>query len=483
MDNALHPYGAKFATLRNPARPTLGPIVGRISQIVRGRRLMPWQQYVADVVCELSTEYPGEWHYLEGDVTVPRQAGKSDLVNALHTSRLLMFKAHHAMMTAQTGKDAGKRWGSLVSDLNISTGVRSRAWKVSRGKGAELVTNLGRGSTLAPFPPTEDAVHGDALNFVTLDETWAFTEAEGAALETAVKPTFLTQSLSQLMRVSTRGTANSAYLNSNIAAGRQATQDTGSRRFFFEWSANEEAAEADPYSDETLSFHPALGHTQSARKIRDLGKDMSAGAWRRSFLNLETATGETAIDLATWDARRWNYAPQTGPRYRPARPEDRVLAWDIAADGSGATVIEAWLNDEGVPAVAHLASGPGTGWLRPLLERLAAEGYRSIIADESGPNTTMLQDLPADLGIEAVSFSRYGTACQSLLDRLREGTLEHDGHASYEAAISVAALTRTQKATIFNAKNSAGPIDAIRALALAQHEAADKLTAGVLQIF
>lgn len=477
------PYNAKFATLRNPARPTLGPMVGKISEIIRGRRLMPWQQYVANVVSELSVEFPGEWHYLEGDVTVPRQAGKSDLVNALHTARLIVFKNHAAMMTAQTGKDAGKRWSSLISDLNLHQGVRARDWKISRGKGAELAHYLRQGSTLAPFPPTEDSVHGDALNFVTLDETWAFSEPEGNAIETAVKPTFLTQSLAQLMRVSTRGTANSAYLNAHIAAGRKATEDLGSRRFFFEWSADEQAAEADPYSDETLSFHPAIGYTQSARKIRDLGKDMTPGAWRRSFLNLETATGETAIDLATWDARRWNYVPTDLPRYRPARPEDRVLAWDIALDGSGATVIEAWLTEQGLPAVAHLASGPGTSWLRPFLETRATWGYRAIVADESGPNITLLQDLAPDLGITSTSFTTLAAACQSLLDRIREGNIEHDGHASFEAAISAAVISKTTKANYFNAKLSAGPIDALRALALAQYLAAEKLSNGVLQMF
>lgn len=478
-----NPYGAAFATLRDPSRPTLGPLVAKISEVVRGRKLMPWQRYCVDVISELSTDYPGEWHYLEGDVTVPRQAGKSDMVNAIHTARLMIFQNHHSMMTAQTGRDAGKRWQSLVNDLDLTKGVRSRDWKVNRGKGAELLTYHPKRSSLAPFPPTHDAVHGDALNTVSLDEIWAYTQTEGAALETAIKPTFLTQSLSQLLRVSTRGTANSAYLNEQIAAGRAATQDKASRRFYFEWSADEELAEADPYSDETLAFHPAIGYTQSARKIRDLGKDMTPGAWRRSFLNLATETGETVIDLALWDSRRWNYTPQDQDRYRPARPEDRVIAWDIALDGSGATVIEAWIGDNGHPSIAHLASGPGSSWLPEFLKRLSADGYRSIIADDSGPNATVLQDLPSDLGIEGTAFAKYQSACQSLLDRLRTGEIDHDGHALYESAINNAALKQMTKAKIFNASTSAGPIDALRAIALAQHEAAEKLTAGLLQLY
>jgi len=62
-------------------------------------------------------------------------------------------------MTAQTGKDAGKRWRSYVEDI---PDVEDSGVTVMRGKGAERLTYDKTGSYLEPFPPTDAAIHGDA---------------------------------------------------------------------------------------------------------------------------------------------------------------------------------------------------------------------------------------------------------------------------------------------------------------------------------
>lgn len=483
------PGAPKYYTRRNPQRPTLGPIVARISEIVRGRTLMPWQKYVANVALELDPAHPGELFYTEGDVTVPRQAGKSDLVNALHTGLAIMFRDFSGYMTAQTGKDAGKRWRSLVQDLGLSAENRAIDWKINKGKGSEEAWYTPNRSLIAPFAPTHDALHGDHNNLVTIDEQWAFSLDEGVALETAAKPGFLTPLMVMLLRVSTMGTANSTYMNRNIELGRLATRDPAARRFYFEWSADEKLAETDPYGDATLAFHPAVGHTQSTRRIRDLGRDMPLGEWRRSFLNLPTATAETIIDLAAWDALRWNYDPNTTPpaRYKPARPEDIVLAFDVARDGSAATIYAAWLTTDNDPAVEIVQTHPGTEWLAPVIDQLSAKGYRAIITDDSGPNRTVLQELGlrhVDLNrITVNGYAATATACQTLLDRIRTGGIEHDGAATVIDAINNAAKKDNAAATMFDPAKSAGPIDALRALAFAQSAAANLLAAPAFQIY
>lgn len=475
----------KYFTPRNPDRPSLGPVVAKISESVRGYKLMPWQKYVVNVAWELDPEHPGELYYHEGDISVPRQSGKSDLLENLHIAGAMLFKDWTSSMTAQTGKAAGARWAALVSSLDLSRGTRAGDWKVNRGKGAENAVYLPQNASISPFPPVEDALHGDHRNMVSIDEQWAFTLAEGIALETAAKPTMLTVPFSQLIRVSTMGTANSEYMNRNVEAGRLATKDPGARRFYFEWSADEALAEADPYSDQTLAFHPAIGHTQSARRIRDLGKDIPLGEWRRSFLNLPTQSSETIIDLAMWDTLRWNYQPSNETRYRPARPEDIVLAWDVAADGSQAAIYAAWLQEtSNEPAVSIVAAAPGYQWLPGKLAELDRLGYRVIISDDAGPNRTVYQTLQNDyIRTEIVTFKEYSTACQTFLDRVRSGRLEHDGNQLIYDQIRAAALREVGKATIIDAKASAGPVDALRALALAQDAAITRLNSEVFQLY
>ncbi|WP_460998709.1 hypothetical protein [Trueperella pyogenes] len=475
----------KYFTRRNPARPTLGPIVAKVSEAVRGYPLMPWQKYAVNVAWELDPAHPGELFYSEGDISVPRQSGKSNLIETMHIAGAMLFRNWTSSMTAQTGKAAGTRWADLVASLNLGQGTRAADWKVQRGKGAENLIFLPQNGAINPFPPVEDALHGDHRNFVTIDEEWAFTLAEGTALETAAKPTMLTVPFSQLLRVSTMGTANSEYMNRNVEAGRLATKDPAARRFYFEWSADEAAADADPYSDQTLAFHPAIGHTQSARRIRDLGKDIPLGEWRRSFLNLPTQSSETIIDLAMWDSLRWNYQPTAAQRYRPGRPEDIVICWDVAADGSRAAIYAAWLQEStNDPAVSMVAAAPGYQWLAPKLAELDRLGYRAIIADDAGPNRTVYQQLETErIRTELISFSTYATACQTFLDRVKTGRIEHDGQPLISDQIGAAVLRDSGKARIIDPRKSAGPVDALRALAIAQDAAITRLNSDVFQLY
>ncbi|MCI7688939.1 hypothetical protein [Trueperella pyogenes] len=472
---------AKYATPRNPANPTLGPIVDTISELVLGQPPMPWQRQVNAVANELSTEHPGEFRYNEIIITVPRQAGKSHVLRQNHAHRLLAYRDHLAVMTAQTGKDAGKRWRALAKTLEELDPARFR---FRYGNGHEEILFKATGSTLSPFAPTKSSLHGDSLHMASIDEAWAFTDIQGAELEGAIKPTMLTITNDQLWIVSTRGTANSTWLNQKIELGRASLKDPGSRVAFFEWSADEELAAADPYSDETLAFHPAIGHTQTARKIRDLGSGMSLGEWRRAYLNLPTEQKETAIDLALWSSLAWDYdADHDAERYRPAHPIDICIAWDIALDGSTATIAAGWLDLDGNPATQIVATAPGTKWLSPMLRKLYARGYRVIISDDAGPNRTLQTELAPEMDMQLASWKEYGSACQALLDRVREGTITHDGHAALREAIECAAVTRSGNVQTFNSGKSTGAIDALRATALAAHAATTRLSSPLVQIF
>jgi len=103
--------GGRYAIHELGFRPDDVPeeVVAEVSRRVRGRELMPWQAYFADVLCEIDPDHPGEWWYKKAVVCVPRQAGKSDVIGAVHTHRLLAFADHRAVLTAPTRKDAGER--------------------------------------------------------------------------------------------------------------------------------------------------------------------------------------------------------------------------------------------------------------------------------------------------------------------------------------------------------------------------------------
>lgn len=456
---------AAYATLRAPERPSLGPVVAEVSRRVRGRELMPWQAYFADVLCELDPDHPGEWWYKKAIVCVPRQAGKSDVIGAVHTHRLLAFADHRAVMTAQTGKDAGKRWRSYVEDI---PDIEESGVTVMRGKGAERLTYDKTGSYLEPFPPTDAAIHGDAIDDCSVDEAWAYTIEQGATIQAAVRPAQATRPLSQFLLLSTRGSeaASGGWLDQEIAAGRAAVNDPASRTLYLEFSADPAAADADPYSDETLAFHPAIGHTQSLRRLRDLASGLPLAEWRRAFLNLPTEGDASAvIDVAVWTGLALDEPPA-----RP-RPADTVIAYDVARDNTAATIAAAWLDPDGDPVTAVVWSSADVRDLDGYIRRLWADGYRRIVADPTGP-TRLIAETLADDGIGRLgAYTDYQDACQELIDRTRTGTVRHVQSAAVVAAIQAARPRITSRGTDFDAAKSDAPIDALRATALAVHEA------------
>lgn len=462
----------KYATKRNPANPTFGDRIAATAAFLGGQ-LMPWQKLVADVAMELDPKNPGAFRYPVVVVTVPRQAGKSFLIRCIMVDRMMSYNRHEILMTAQTGKDARKRWKQINAALSAEK--KPGYFKVYASQGSERTEYLKRRSYISPFAPTPKSIHGDSLHLVTVDEAWAFDAEAGLALETAINPTQLTIKDSQLWIVSTKGTAKSAYLNELIRAGREAVNDPEARMAFFEWSADEAAADADPYSDETLSFHPAIGHTQTIEKIRALATG-DVSAWRRSILNLETATDSTVVDLASWDSFAL-------AEIAPPDPSSVSIGFDLAHDSSGATVAAAWPGDDGDVHTALIASAPGVAWIPETVRRLAGAGYRSIVADPSGPTRTMVQDLTNDGNkITATTVSEYATACQLFLDRVKDGRISHDGAPSMRSALAAVVTRPLSGVTAFSASKSPEPIDALRATALAIW-AAERPAADPIQIF
>lgn len=453
----------KYATARNPENPSFGGRVAAAAEFLGGS-LMPWQRLVADVAMELDPNNPGAWRYPVVVVSVPRQAGKSFLLRAVMVDRMMAYNGRQILMTAQTGKDARKRWKQIVDELKADK--RKGYFAVRASQGSERLEYLRRGSFIAPFAPTPKSIHGDTLHLVTVDEAWAFDYESGLALETAINPTQLTIKDSQLWIVSTKGTANSAYLNELIRKGREAVGNPKAQLAYFEWSADEAAADRDPYSDETLSFHPALGHTQTADKIRAQATG-DVSAWRRSILNLETATDSTLIEMSIWDNLE---GEQTIPNV-----SDACIAFDVAHDRTAATIAAAWIDDDGGLNVQILASRPGTEWLAPAIANLSAAGYRSISADSKGPTLTIFQDLE-DAGhkLTALTTSEYAAACQLFLDRVKDGAVTHDGSPLLRQALTNAVTRYISQTIAFDPVKSAGPIDALRAAAVAAYMASQK---------
>lgn len=465
----LHLPPAKFATPRTPGLRTMGPRVGVVAQAM-GKPLMPWQQYVADVGSELHPVIPGRWRYRIVIVTVPRQAGKTTLMHAVQVDRAVTTPRSQVFYTAQTGKDARARWNDLCTYVEASPLARHAHKR--RSAGSESLT-FPNGAGIHPFAPTPKSLHGYTPPLVVIDEGWAFDAAEGAALEAAIIPTQQTLVNRQLWIVSTRGDATSEWLDEQIARGRASVEDPRSDIAFFEWSADEDLAARAPTDPETLGFHPALGHTVTLEDLQTAAGGTSPGNFRRSFLNLPTATAEAVADLNAWDDLGPDDPADLG---RGPRPGDLVIGYHVAEQRAGGAIWGAW-DDNGTPRLVTLATDTGASWMTPALLQLAETFEPLTVAATDTPATRTVTDelVRAGVPVKAVKARDYATHCTDFLGRIKDSRIRHDAGGPEAGdpvrdALAVAGLGPVAGGLAFTERHSRGPIEALQAAVIAAGE-------------
>jgi hypothetical protein len=452
---AVDAPGALHATRRDTAAVSLGVRAAVVADAL-GTPLMPWQRYVADVALELDPADPSRWRYPVVVVTVPRQSGKTTLMRAVAVDRALSKADRLIFTTAQTGKDAGERWKDLADQVMRSP-LRTRT-KMYRGAGAQSIILPNR-SRVRAFAPTPTSIHGYTPHLVMIDEAWAFDEARGDELIAAINPAQITLPDRQLWIVSTKGDQDSAFLDRYLDVGRLAVGDPHASVAYFEWAAAEDAP---PYDPATLAFHPAVGHTITQDDLLAQADAVSRGVWERAFLNRATSASEAILDLAVWDDLT---AEQT-----PPDPATLSLGYDVAHDSSAAAVWAAWRDTAGMLQLREYATGPGVRWLVDTLVELrtSLRPRRPFMADDGGPVRQVTDELRRlNVPVETLTARDYATASSTMLRLAREGHVRHDGSEGIREAWRVATMKPLAGQLAFDPAKSAGPIDHLRAAAVA----------------
>nr|DAS24140.1 MAG TPA: Large Terminase [Caudoviricetes sp.] len=431
-----------------------------------GEPLFGWQQTAAALISAVDPDRPTTWRYPLVVITVPRQSGKSTLLRAVHMDRLIKPLPNGRprlpstiWMTAQKGKDARRRFNDLAERATASPAL-GQLTTLRRSVGSEAL-QLGN-VALSPFAPTPTALHGETTPFVSIDEAWAFDEASSAALLAAITPTQQNVEGSQLIIISTAGDRTSKWLWSLVKAGRASLADPHSRMAYIEFSADPRYAEdgdGDPLSPEALDFHPAVSHITTAADITALYP--SAGGLdniRRGFLNLWPADMDTAVAR---DLNAYDDATVTNP---PPRTGELVFAFDVARDRTGASIYAAYPTPTG-SHVELVESRPGVAWLPGALAALHGPcwydptGYPGAIAARLTthllrPATgTRMADATATLLSEIADLRASVLAPTELRDQYRDAVTRPAGGAGFA----------------FDPDKSPGPIDHLRAAALALH--------------
>jgi len=404
---------------------------------------MPHQQLIADVLGEIDPR-TGRLAYSEGGVTIPRQSGKSVLVEAkfCHRGTAGQFYGPRQKMvyTAQTRLKAREKLEEdFIPDLEAAAAWRGRFW-TRMANGNEHV-RFANGSRLGLEAATEKAGHGSTLDEAYLDEAFAHQDFR---LEQALGPAMITRANKLLMWISTAGwLGGSPYLEAKVAAGRRATeQGRTSGLAYFEWAADKDA---DP-GDETVwwSCMPALGRTISVEAIRaEYVKALDQGTlneFRRAYLN-QWVPKDVPDTWAVIGEHAWRALadPESEPR-----PGELVLSAAFAHDQSRAACAVAGWRDDGLLHVEVADCRPGTAWAAPwLADRWERHRPLAVVVDGRSHEGTVIKTLEA-AGVTVLQPGTAGVAeayADFTEDVLDDRALRHRGQKDLDDAVA-AAVTR-----------------------------------------
>lgn len=435
-----------------------------------GTPFLPWQQYCADIAGEVWPD--GTYRHKVVVVTVPRQSGKTTLMRAVGCDRCMYRDGLGCFYTAQTGKDARARWEDLATQIMASP--LAPLVQLRRAAGNERAV-FANGSMFRVFAPGAKSLHGYTPPLVMLDEAFAHDEVAGDDLMGAIGPAQITIPHRQLWIVSTKGTAQSVFLNRWIEAGRAGADGVA----ILEWAAPEGVDIYDPASWPT--FHPGMvelpGRDQlvTTEALRAEADRLPRSEFERAYGNRETRTASHLIAAEAWDRLR-----ETDQR-APATWDGAVGAWCVMPHSASAAIVVTWRDSYGLHArVAR--SGPGASWVAPAVLELRSKGVRDWAVSAAGPAREVTRELHSPSWVHQLDGAEYADAWGRLVRHLAERSLQHDGSEPLAIGAANVATRPMGDSSAPSLRNSAGDVSALVALMVAVYRIDRKPRGGNLQM-
>ena len=306
-----------------------------------GQPLMPWQQYVADVLGEVDPS-TGIRVYREAYLTCMRQVGKTTFVIVLKaTTALDTPQPVTIQFAAQEGKSAIAKMiehAEIIKRTPLGRMLRPGTPSTNNNNPHML---WGNGSIEKPLTEKKTSGHGDTIALGAITE--AMAHRDDRYIQT-MQPAMNTNPNAQLFVESTQGDSTSIYWNEQTAELRQRfIENDGNlgRIAFFDWSF---ADDEDPFAEDTWRRRiPSLGHTLRIEEVRHAADSASSPkkirAFKRGFGNIaDLGAGEGSL----FDETYWE----------DTETDDiivglRALTFDVTNDRSWASLAWAGINRAG----------------------------------------------------------------------------------------------------------------------------------------
>lgn len=452
----------RFGTPRNYTRATLGPSWCKWHELLTGKPVVGWQQYVADVAGEVDER--GLLFYDTVVLIVGRQNGKTTLVESKNTGKA--WRRDLALIVYGAQDRAAARLKILddyeARHLSRVPMLRGR-YNPVRSNGREGI-DWCNGSKLIIVAKTDTAGHGlSDVDDVTIDEAFSHTDL---TIPTALEPTMLVNTDPQLWVASTVGDGTDGLLMHYQELGVASLTDPETRIAYFEWSAPDDVDVLDRavWRATIPSLEPYGFLTE--RAVARLAHDRPMFA--RTMLGIRPAgVDDQVIDRDVWARQRVDNLDDLQAPFVAA-----FATHHMRTSASIAVVGRRPAGGLGV-AVTHR---PGVAWLIPAMKALKTEHKRALVevwADRrAGDGVHIDRARAGGLYVDELQPADFTTAAQTLLDLLGEpgpdtGDLWHIGQVELDAAVAGARKRPLGESFAWSRLHSKGDVTPLAAATLA----------------
>ena len=425
-----------------------------------GLVLDPWQEHV---LSGAMVEHDGRWAATRVGLSVPRQSGKTALLEARELAGLLLFGEHliiHSAHMVPTALEAFNRirgyfenfddLGKLVDKIRVVNGEQGIYMK----NGQRLLFRARSKQSLRGF--SADCLLFDEAQVLT-DETWA-----------AVLPTTSARPNPQLWLTGTPPLDD--HDGEVFTRFRKAALDAADKSLcWMEWSAEH----GDDLEDPAVwaKANPGLGIRIREDAISSERASMSDDTFQRERLGIwNRVENQGVIPVESWQACRIGegepvaeFDDEAGVVFAVDMPYDRSRATVAIAGeamGMGLSMVE--VVSPNVAGTAELVD-----WL---VERFGKWGPLSLLVDGSSPAGTLVLPLE-DRGVPVTQMNtrEFISACGLFQDAVAGRQLVHNGQPGMQVSLEGATRKWINDVWLWQRRNDRVDVSPVIAATLAHY--------------
>jgi phage terminase large subunit-like protein len=415
-----------------------------------GLNLDDWQQHV--LTAGLGETIDGRWSAFEVALIVPRQNGKSVVLEAVCLAALFLWSEQLVLYSAHEFRTAEEVFGRVVSTIQNSDYLRRRVARIKFSHGEQAIELL-NGSRLRFVARSTGSGRGFTADRVILDEAYNLSPEAIAAL----LPTLSTRPNPQMWYASSAGQPNSVQL----ARLRERGIARSPGLCYMEWSAPDRADYDDPavwaIANPALGIripHEFVAHEREASPEVEFARER-LGIWDDPRTN-------AVIDPDLWSALA----------DRRSVPLDPVaFAVDVNWDRSHASIGIAGKRADGLLHVECIENRDGTAWVVDRLVELTNNHTNiGVVIDQVGAAAALLPALAEANVTTIVTNSRdMANACGRFYDAVIDRKVRHLDAPLLNLSLNQARQRRLGDAWAWQRRDTDTDITPIVAVTLALH--------------